>query len=134
MKTMIAIKVTKSYFTIFLDIETAFLHGDLEEELYMMTPEGLSEFLDENLDGQCVVLHKSIYGLVHSARQYWKKLRKHLKEMGFKICANDNCLLKRESKDGTVFICLYVNDLMCTGDKEAVMKAVKRKATANLLV
>ena len=44
--------------------------------------------------------------------------------MGFKVCANDNCLLKRESKDGTVFICLYVDDLMCTGDKEAVMKAV----------
>ena len=70
LKTMIAIKVTKSYFTIFLDIATAFLDDNLKEEIYMTTPEGLREFLNENLDGQCVVLHKSIYGLVQSARQY----------------------------------------------------------------
>ena len=48
-----------------------------------------------------------------------------MKEMGFEICANDNCLLKRETAEGLVMICLYVDDLMCIGDKEAILKAVK---------
>ena len=48
-----------------------------------------------------------------------------LKEMGFETCANDNCLLKRKNELGNVFISLYVDDLMCVGDKQAVMKAVE---------
>ena len=51
-----------------VDIETAFLYGELEEEIYMKLPEGLSKYLDsKNEDDECLILEKSIYGLVQAA-------------------------------------------------------------------
>jgi hypothetical protein len=63
------------------DIETAFLYGELEESLWMVFPEGYTEFLEEKqtFNGKrdpeiyCLKLKKSIYGLVQAARQWWKK-------------------------------------------------------------
>jgi Reverse transcriptase (RNA-dependent DNA polymerase) len=52
-----------------VDVETAFLHGDLQE-IYMNVPEGLQQ--DSN---SCLVLKKTIYGLVQSAREFYNKLR-----------------------------------------------------------
>ena len=51
-----------------IDVETAFLHGDLEEEIYMDIPEGL-EFFDGDVDklNECLLLLQTIYGLVQSA-------------------------------------------------------------------
>jgi hypothetical protein len=49
---------------VIVDVETAFLHGDLEEEIYMDCPEGLDHEPDE-----CLLLQKTIYGLVQSAQQ-----------------------------------------------------------------
>ena len=72
----------------------AFLHGELDEEIYMSTPEGLNVFLEEDLSDECVMLIKSIYGLVQSARCYWKKFTQSLKDIGFEACHNENCLLK----------------------------------------
>ena len=69
MRTVIVIKMHRGFFIKYLYIETTFLHGDLEEEIYMSTPEGLDKFL-KDLDDECVVLIKSIYGLVQSARCY----------------------------------------------------------------
>ena len=108
-----------------MDIETAFLHGDLDEEIYMLTPEGLDVFLEEDLSNECVILIKSIYGLVQSTRCYWKKFKQSVKDIGFEACHNDNCLVKRVDKKGIVIICLYVDNLLCTGDKDTVLQAVK---------
>ena len=87
-------------------------------------PEGLAEFENKDLKGKCLILDKSIYGLVQSARQYWKKLKLIMENLGFEIFGNDFCLLKRINEKGLVFIGLYVDDLMVMGDKEAVEQAV----------
>ena len=60
------------------DVETAFLHGDLGEDIYMECPEGLDAEINE-----CLKLLKSIYGLVQAARQWWKKLIEILKRNWF---------------------------------------------------
>ena len=53
-----------------VDIETAFLYGELEDEIYLKIPEGLDEYLEkEFVKDDCFVLDKSMYGLVQSARQ-----------------------------------------------------------------
>jgi hypothetical protein len=51
------------------DIETAFLHGDSKETIFMEIPKGMKAEKDE-----CLVLHKTIYGLVQSAREFIKRL------------------------------------------------------------
>jgi Reverse transcriptase (RNA-dependent DNA polymerase) len=73
------------------DVEVAFLHGDLDETIYMESPEGLDHDNDE-----VFVLLKSMYGLVQAARQFNQKYSKILKEIGFtQRCAEPCLFLKR---------------------------------------
>ena len=51
-----------------LDIETVFLNGNLQEEVYMKLPEGYGEIKGETGDTMCLRLHKSLYGLVQAPR------------------------------------------------------------------
>ena len=69
------------------DVMTAFLNGDLEEEIYMDCPEGL-----EQEDDECLLLLKTIYGLVQSSRQCHAKFSGILKKIGFQQCRSDPCL------------------------------------------
>jgi Reverse transcriptase (RNA-dependent DNA polymerase) len=52
--------------SVILDVETAFLHGELDEEIYMQAPKGIT--ISKN---QCVKLDKALYGLVQAARQFY---------------------------------------------------------------
>ena len=107
-----------------VDIETAFLHGNLEEEIYMDAPEGIGATEDE-----VVKLEQTIYGLVQSARQFWKKLRDVLKSIGFEGGDIDPCLLFKRTKDGLVLIGLYVDDLLIIGseqDMDVVIKDIEK--------
>mmetsp|Transcript_12593 Transcript_12593/g.18099 ORF Transcript_12593/g.18099 Transcript_12593/m.18099 type:complete len:129 (+) Transcript_12593:654-1040(+) len=66
-------------------VETVFLYSDMENEVYMKMPPGFKEAVDEKvvLD-ECLLLEKSIYGLVQAAHQYWKKFMKTAEdELGF---------------------------------------------------
>ena len=106
---------------ILIDVECAFLEGELEEEVYMNCPEGL-EGVDDSID--CLRLNKSIYGLVQSARQWWKKFVKILRELGFDGGRADPCLFSKKDSDGIIFIALYVDDCLCIGDKKAIKNLV----------
>jgi hypothetical protein len=59
-----------------VNVETAFLHGNLQEEIYMNVPKGMNQ--DDNT---CPLLKKTIYGLVQSAREFYNKLLSTLKSM-----------------------------------------------------
>ena len=68
-----------------VDVVTAFLYGDPEETIFMKIPVGLSKYTGKTYDeNDCVVLDKSIYGLVQAARQFYKKTAGcYDKEIGF---------------------------------------------------
>uniref|UniRef100_A0A803PQS3 Reverse transcriptase Ty1/copia-type domain-containing protein n=1 Tax=Cannabis sativa TaxID=3483 RepID=A0A803PQS3_CANSA len=82
-KLLLAIVAIKQWHTLQLDINNAFLNGDLDEEVYMQLPQGLK--LPSNIQGTNLVykLHKSIYDLKQSSRQWYKKLIEALLEEGF---------------------------------------------------
>jgi hypothetical protein len=104
-----------------VDVETAFLHGDLEEEIYMDCPEGLDH------DGsECLLLLKTIYGLVQSARQFFKKLVACLKRIGFKGGYADPCLMTKKSDLGICYIAIYVDDCYCVGHEAAINDTIKK--------
>ncbi|KAG7336872.1 reverse transcriptase RNA-dependent DNA polymerase, partial [Nitzschia inconspicua] len=108
-----------------VDITTAFLHGDMEEEVYMKCPDGI-DLIEEgwNLDNDCVELLQTIYGTKQAARQYWKKFMYFMKEKGFERTHAEPCLLKRIDSNGTVVICVYVDDCLLTGDRKAINAAM----------
>ena len=66
-----------------IDIDNAFLNGDLDREIFMKMQEGYKECIQDYEDGKGLKLDKAIYGLVQAARQFWKKLTSKLKEAGF---------------------------------------------------
>ena len=105
-----------------VDIETAFLYGDLEETIFMKVPEGLSLVTGEVFDeDQALILKHSIYGLVQAARQFFKKLRNVLTQrMGFRKCLNDQCLLMRDNEKGMIIVCLYIDDTLVIGKKKDI--------------
>jgi hypothetical protein len=76
----------QKYKVVIVDMETAFLHGVLKEgeEIYMDGPKGMLHQEDE-----CLLLEKMIYGLVQSARAYYKKFMAVLLEEGFTQSATD---------------------------------------------
>ena len=106
---------------VLIDVECAFLEGELEEEVYMHCPEGLE---GANNAENCLRLTKSIYGLVQSARQWWKKFVKILREIGFEGGHADPCLFTRKNDKGIIFIALYVDDCLCIGNEAAIKDMV----------
>ena len=84
-----------------MDIDNAFLNGDLEHEINMKIPEGYDEVINEDVDKEnSLILQKAIYGLVQAARQFWKKIVDKMQEGGFQLREADPCVLYKEDEKG----------------------------------
>ena len=57
-----------------MDVETVFLYGEIHEEIFMKSPDGMEEIDPGSSSVDCYQLLKGIYGLCRAARQFWKKL------------------------------------------------------------
>ena len=99
LRILLVLWIINDHFAEVADVKTTFLHGDLDEEIYINLPEGYKEFLEkefgETTNGSYLSLEKALYGLVQAARQWFLKLTNKLKnEMGFDQFSNDSCLFK----------------------------------------
>ena len=105
-----------------MDVKTAFLHGDLEETIFMKQPDGFEEG-DSN---KVCLLKKSLYGLKQSPRQWYKKFENFMSKIGFLRSNFDNCvfLSKTEFKNQIVLL-LYVDDILIVGKKRADIDKLK---------
>jgi hypothetical protein len=100
-----------------VDIETAFLHGDLDEEIYMEVPKGL-----EIRHNKKMMLRKTIYGLVQSTRKFYEKLINVLKVIGFYGSKYDPCLwtMWDEKVNHMIIIGIYVADCLIIRKDESI--------------
>ncbi|KAL0427173.1 UNVERIFIED_CONTAM: Retrovirus-related Pol polyprotein from transposon TNT 1-94 [Sesamum latifolium] len=103
-----------------LDINNAFLHGFLDEEIFMRPPEGYSV-----APGMVCRLKRSLYGLKQASRQWNQEFTSKLVSYGFTQSANDHCLFIRGF--GTTFVALliYVDDVLLTGPSLDLLTSVK---------
>ncbi|KAL5766903.1 hypothetical protein ACOSP7_017520 [Xanthoceras sorbifolium] len=93
-----------------LDVKTAFLHGELEETIYMQQPEGFE--IEGKKDHVCL-LKKSLYGLKQSPRQWYKRFDSFMVGHGYSRSQYDSCVYFRKLKDGSfVYLLLYVDDML----------------------
>ena len=96
-----------------MDVVTAFLNGDLDEDIYMEQPEGC---VDKSKPDHVCKLLKAIYGLKQAHRMWHRKIDDFLLvELGFKTSRSDPCLYIKREGDVIMIIALYVDDLLLAG-------------------
>src|SRR5688572_23357200 len=93
-----------------LDVNNAFLHGDLSEEVYMKVPEGFP-----NHHNQVCRLKKALYGLKQASRQWFAKLVHELHSQGYSQSKNDYSLFLKKSEAHIIIAAVYVDDIIITG-------------------
>lgn len=85
-RTLLSVAGKENYIVKQFDVKTAFLNGDLTEEIYMRPPEGV------DIGNKVLKLNKSLYGLKQAARAWNIALNKSLTNCGFERSKTDNCL------------------------------------------
>jgi hypothetical protein len=95
-----------------MDVKTAFLNGDLEEEIYMEQPEG---FILPGNENKVCKLQRSIYGLKQAGRSWYKKIDNFFLKQGFQRTHADCCVYQRNKEGSILTVAIYVDDLLILG-------------------
>lgn len=113
-RTVLSLAVSHGWSLHQVDINNAFLNGDLHEEIYMMQPPG---FEQQSKDGSPLVcrLRKALYGLKQAPRAWFHKLKEFLLKSMFISSKADNSLFIRRSGSQLLYVLVYVDDIIITG-------------------
>jgi len=106
-----------------IDIKTAFLHGELEETIYMQQPPGYEE---GGYTTACK-LNKSLYGLKQAPRAWYTRLQKELEIIGFVPSPADPSLFTLTNKTSNVYLLVYVDDILIAGKDKATVSYIKEE-------
>ena len=118
-RMFLAYATNKNFKVYHMDVKSAFLNGELEEEVYIEQPKGFP--LTEEKDIVCR-LKKALYGLKQAPRTWYARLEKYLAKLGFTKGTIDSNLYLKEIEDGLLIIIIFVDDIIFGGNDEASNK------------
>ncbi|KAL0306858.1 UNVERIFIED_CONTAM: Retrovirus-related Pol polyprotein from transposon RE2 [Sesamum radiatum] len=121
-RILMGITAAKSWPLFQLDINNTFLHGHLDEEVYMVPPKGYTVAQP----GQMCKLICSLYGLKQASRQWNLELTAKLLAYAFTQSVHDNCLFLRHIETDFIALLVYVDDILLTGTSEGSLNEVKQ--------
>jgi NAD(P)H-flavin reductase len=128
-RILVNYQMVKRLIAVLLDVEVAFLHGDLKEIIYMECPDVIV-YTGEKV----VVLNKSMYGLVQAARQFFLKFKTVLEKAGFKQSDAEPCLFFKAVEDYYVLLVLHVDDCYVLGKPDSIQQVVRDIEAAGLKI
>src|SRR3954463_10717899 len=105
-----------------MDVKTAFLNGNLEENVYMIQPEG---FVAPKDAGKVCKLKRSIYGLKQASRSWNLRFDEVVKGFGFIQNGEEACVYKKVSGSAISFLILYVDDILLIGNDKEFLNTIK---------
>jgi histone deacetylase 1/2 len=108
-RLILSIAVTKGWSLRQLDVQNAFLHGVLEEEVYMYQPPG---YVDKSHPSYVCKLNKALYGLKQAPRAWYARLCTKLVKLGFLPSKADTSLFYYNKKGYMIFVLVYVDDII----------------------
>ncbi|RVW98877.1 Retrovirus-related Pol polyprotein from transposon TNT 1-94 [Vitis vinifera] len=111
-----------------MDVKTAFLNGNLDEDIYMEQPEGFAKKGNEHL---VCKLKKSIYGLKQASRQWYIKFNNTITSFGFKENIVDQCIYLKVSGSKFIFLILYVDDILLASSDLGLLRETKEYLSKN---
>lgn len=122
-RTVLTIALTSKWPLIQLDVNNAFLNGQLHEDVYMQQPQG---FIQGESTLVCK-LHKAIYGLKQSPRAWYESLTNTLISFGFQQSKCDPSLLIFNKHGCCLLILIYVDDIIITGSSNTAINLIVNK-------
>ena len=121
-RILLAVAASLDYEIWQMDVKTAFLNGNLNEDIYMQQPEG---FKAKGKEHMVCKLQRSIYGLKQASRSWNIRFDQAITSFGFEKSPDEPCVYKRIQAQKVVFLVLYVDDILLIGNDKQVLSGVK---------
>ena len=117
LRTIIAIATIQNWDIDHLDVETAFLNGDMDTEVYIKPPLGYKN--------QTLLLKKALYGTKQGARQWHIKFTTTILQVNFIQLKTDSSIFIKHYPNGILILLLYVDDILLTGSNSDLITDFK---------
>ncbi|GJT45577.1 retrotransposon protein, putative, ty1-copia subclass [Tanacetum coccineum] len=105
-----------------MDVKTAFLNGNLSEDVHIMQPEG---FVDPNHPNKVSKLQRSIYALKQASRSWNKRFHVEIKKIAFTQNPSEPCIYLKSNGSSVAFLILYVGDILLMRNNVTMLQEVK---------
>lgn len=126
-KLVLCLALSKGWPLTQMDVNNAFLHGSIQEDVYMSQPAG---FIHPSLPHYVCKLHKALYGLKQAPRAWFQALREFLISCGFTNSKSDASLFIYKSDSIIAYFLIYVDDLLLTGNNPSFLEEFKASLAA----
>ncbi|GAU48004.1 hypothetical protein TSUD_404810 [Trifolium subterraneum] len=120
-RTVLTIALSKSWPIHQLDVQNAFLHGDLHETVYMHQPLG---FRDSHHPDYVCRLRKSLYGLKQAPRAWYQRFADFVSTIGFRHSTSDHSLFIYRRGTDLAYILLYVDDIILITSSQDLRQSI----------
>jgi len=122
-RVLLALAASKNWNLWQMDVKNAFLHGELDREIYMDQPMG---FQSQDHPEYVCKLRKALYGLKQTPRAWYGKIVEFLTHSGYLVTSADASLFIKAKEEKLAIVLVYVDDLIITGDCEEEIFRTKR--------
>jgi histone deacetylase 1/2 len=122
-RTILFVAVSRGWSLRQLDVQNAFLHGYLEEDVYMKQPPG---YEDKSKSEYICKLDKALYGLKQAPRVWHSRLSSKLCQLGFKASKADTSLFYYNKGSVTIYVLIYVDDIIVASSTQEAQHACCR--------
>ncbi|GJS62129.1 retrovirus-related pol polyprotein from transposon TNT 1-94, partial [Tanacetum coccineum] len=124
-RAIISLADPKGWLLYQLDVKSAFLNGELKEEVYVNQPQG---FEVEGKEEKVYKLKKALYGLKQAPQAWYSQIDGYFKEKGFDQSESEPTLyVKNQGTSDILIVALYVNDLVFTGNNKKMIEDFKNE-------
>lgn len=121
-RVLIAVCTEKNWPIFQMDVCSAFLHGEIQEDIYLLLPNNFD--LPKN---KICKLKKALYGLKKAPKYWYDKFHNFVIGQGFTKCESDHCLYYLNKNGYQMYVLIYVDDLLLTGSDSVMLDSFKQK-------
>jgi len=128
-RTLLAVAAVEKMVMKQFDVSTAFLYGDLSEDIYMQQPEGY-----EDGTNRVCLLKRSLYGLKQSSRCWYQKFHDFMIQLKFVQSLEDPCVYIRQKVSSKIIVALYVDDGLCVATNQQELDVFIRELESSFKI